>query len=513
MASPDVDPRQNISNYIIGQLQSLVRDLEASSAVDSNLFDYVSFRLEQVILTCLQSNETWNNFIPEHVIWGLISAYNILKDQEMTDGMYENIVASIGNVCPESEFTDNLPRAPWGAGRPSFDIPVNTLKIYLRYGFSIEKIAKIFCVSSKTIHRRIATYKLKDEVKTYSYISDSNLNSVVEGIFREFPNCGIRRMKGFLAARGYVVQWRRVRYAMWSVDPEGILLRKTQLNIVNRRRYWVPGTLALWHLDGNHKLIRWRFVVHGCVDGYSRKIMFLQCSTNNQASTVCQLFLNAVERYGLPSRVRGDQGVENVDVASYMFNHPIRGPGRGSYLSGKSCHNQRIEHFWRDLFHGCLFLFYYTFSFLEDNGYLSVNDEIDLFCLEFVFLPRINRHLCTFRDGFDNHPIRTESNMTPNMLWVLGQRNYRPCQGDHISDSDLMLYGVDFEGPLPSSQYNSIEAINGTEVVVPDLYFTLTDQLADVLKEEIDPLANSDSNGIDIYLRTRNIIRTSINQL
>ena len=77
-------------------------------------------------------------------------------------------LASIGKVCPESEFTDDLPRAPRGAGRPSFDITVNTLKIYQRCGFSIKKIAKIFCVSSKTIHRQIAIYKLKDEVKTYS---------------------------------------------------------------------------------------------------------------------------------------------------------------------------------------------------------------------------------------------------------------------------------------------------------------------------------------------------------
>ena len=39
MASPDVDPLQDISNYISGRLQRLVRDLEASSAVDGNLFD------------------------------------------------------------------------------------------------------------------------------------------------------------------------------------------------------------------------------------------------------------------------------------------------------------------------------------------------------------------------------------------------------------------------------------------------------------------------------------------
>ena len=30
------------------------------------------------------------------------------------------------------------------------------------------------------------------------------------------------------------------------------------------------------HIDGNHKLIRWGFVIHGGIDGFSRKIMYLR---------------------------------------------------------------------------------------------------------------------------------------------------------------------------------------------------------------------------------------------
>ena len=62
--------------------------------------------------------------------------------------------------------------------------------------------------------------------------------------------------------------------------------------------------------DGHHKLIRWRMVTHGAIDGFSRLIVFLQCSTNNRASTVYDLFLGAVGQYGLPSRVRTNQGRE-----------------------------------------------------------------------------------------------------------------------------------------------------------------------------------------------------------
>jgi hypothetical protein len=50
--------------------------------------------------------------------------------------------------------------------------------------------------------------------------------------------------------------------------------------------------------------------------------MFLRASTNNKATTVFSLFMEAVEKFGLPRRVRGDQGVENVDVVWFMFSNP-----------------------------------------------------------------------------------------------------------------------------------------------------------------------------------------------
>lgn len=58
----------------------------------------------------------------------------------------------------------------------------------------------------------------------------------------------------------------------------------------------------------------------------------LKASTNNHASTVLEVFLEAIRKYGTPSRVRGDRGGENKKVSIWMIMH--RGPGRASFMWG-----------------------------------------------------------------------------------------------------------------------------------------------------------------------------------
>ena len=64
---------------------------------------------------------------------------------------------------------------------------------------------------------------------------------------------------------------------------------------------------------------------------FSRLVTFLQCSNNNQATTVLRCFRAAVVEYGFPTRVRCDYGGENADMATLMIT--TRGTGRGSVIT------------------------------------------------------------------------------------------------------------------------------------------------------------------------------------
>lgn len=81
----------------------------------------------------------------------------------------------------------------------------------------------------------------------------------------------------YVRSLGLRVQRDRIRASLTRVDPVNSQLRWA--SIITRRTYSVPWPNSLWHMDGNHALIRWGFVIHDCIDGFSRMIMFMTFMT------------------------------------------------------------------------------------------------------------------------------------------------------------------------------------------------------------------------------------------
>ena len=138
-------------------------------------------------------------------------------------------------------------------GRPRLNIPRNQLAYMLERRFTAPQIAGILRVSVRTIRRRMSEYELSVHA-LYSQLTDHELDVLVSDIQTQFPTCGNRQMQGHLLARGIRVQQHQVRESQRRTDPCGSVMRR--LRAINRRQYQVDGPGALWHIDGNHKLIR-----------------------------------------------------------------------------------------------------------------------------------------------------------------------------------------------------------------------------------------------------------------
>ena len=187
---------------------------------------------------------------------------------------------SIADLGPRSA-------AASGVGRPKFEIAQELLENLRVLGYTWMQIARMLEVSRWTIRRRVVEYGL--HCGRGSDISDYQLDTIIRGyISRHGVTTGQSYIIGYVRSLGYPVQRDRVRAAINRVDPENTALRWAV--VVTRRVYSVPWPNSSFDIDGHHSLIRWGFVIHGCIDGFSRIITFLRCSTTTDQILSCLIF-------------------------------------------------------------------------------------------------------------------------------------------------------------------------------------------------------------------------------
>ena len=260
--------------------------------------------------------------------------------------------------------------------------PVQIMEMF-DMGFTVTQMATRFNLSRPTVYKLLSEAGI-DHSARFTIIDDSQLDRIIAEIKEAYPNEGEVNVIGHLRTRGIRVQRNRVRAPIHRVDPQEPAERSSRN--FHPRVYETPCPNFVWHLDGNHKLVKWGFVTHLAIDGFTRLITFGETSDNNKADTVIRKFLGAITKYGRPLRVRTDHGGENVEVWQHMINHE----GPRSVIAGTSVRNQRVERLNGDVNVQVNRYFAETFRELEFEEKLDITNSTDKFCLHYVYLPRIN---------------------------------------------------------------------------------------------------------------------------
>ena len=148
---------------------------------------------------------------------------------------------------------------------------------------------------------------------------------------------------------------------------------------------------------------------------YRWLLTFLQCSDNNRADTVFSSFITVVEQYGIPDHVRTDHGGENMKYMIAAHNIDF-----STVITASSVHNERIERLWRDVNRCVCQQFSFTFKILEDNNRLDPLNEVDIYCLHYLFTPIINKCLLEFKESWNYHCMsRREKRPNTNFIQKL----------------------------------------------------------------------------------------------
>ena len=174
-------------------------------------------------------------------------------------------------------------------------------------------------MSLSTLKRRLRNYGL-----------GRNKNLVNEDMLKELIRVelnGPRCMGGYRSVwhslhlvHGISVPRNTVAVLLKEIDPIGVVIRKRRR--LRRREYCSSGPNYAWHADGYDKLKDFGFPIHGCIDGYSRKLLWLELTrSNNNPAIRAGFYLDCVkEAGGCPVILSTDPGSENCVMSTMQVS-------------------------------------------------------------------------------------------------------------------------------------------------------------------------------------------------
>lgn len=235
----------------------------------------------------------------------------------------------------------------------------------------------------------------------------------------------LRELEGSGRNIGYRLMWHRLnniyglrvtqettRRMIRIIDPDGVSRRTAHR--LQRRLYMCPGPNHTIHIDGYDKLKPYGIAIHGAVDGFSRKILWLQaCYSNNNPRLVVKYYLDFIRRLqGVPKVVRADRGTENTLIhrlqVALRWHHGDGRAKENSFQYGRSTANQRIECMWSQLRRMSMTYWINLFKDFRDQGIFDNSNQIQVECVRFCFLALIQKELDSIVLQWNQHRIRQQ---------------------------------------------------------------------------------------------------------
>ena len=286
----------------------------------------------------------------------------------------------------------------------------STIRYYYRSGFEYKEIISHLekrhghNISKSTLLRRLRAYGLSRRHQQVTDAIHQQLRTRLEEIINGPGSCGgYRTVWHTLQIEGWEVPRNIVASLLKEMDPEGVEFRKARR--LKRRQYNNPGPNYAWHIDGYDKVKPWGFDIHGGIDGFSRKLLWLKVGRSNKSpDNIAYMYLNSIiEVGGCPVELVTDLGTENAIVAaiqSYFRDNP------DAHRYVPSPRNQRIESWWSILSKTRTIWWRNFFSDLEFQGILDLSDELNKECLWYTFSGLIRKELDHLKEHWNTHRIR-----------------------------------------------------------------------------------------------------------
>jgi len=264
-------------------------------------------------------------------------------------------------------------------------------------------------ISLSAVKRRLRCMGLQKRVEPEPQVLRALVQAELKG---PGQHLGYRLMRELLRSKHKVfASQRSVSWLQHQLHPEGVAARSRWRP--KRRQYVNSGPGDAVHLDGNDKLVPFGFAIHGGIDGWSNRILWLRLAPSNKNPRVVSLdFLNLVERHGCPRVVRCDPGTENAGICrAQLFlrmHHSDSKAGPASFWRGKSTQNQRIEKWWSVLRGRHTQWWMTMFRELMQELQVDLSNNVERSLLAFVFAPFLEAELQAFVRMWNSHRQRTD---------------------------------------------------------------------------------------------------------